>query len=108
MSMRSYPKWIVAFLTVSLSIVSASCTRSIEGGFRPLANATKDIKSVVIFITPLDRDWANCVATATPGRIRVHKSQEIEWSVVDFCNATNGYSTETLITNWSGAATTAR
>lgn len=58
------------------------------GGLR----ASTKIVAATIFITP--GNGGACAATSVPGRIQVKKNEHVEWSMVDFCGITAGYTKE--------------
>lgn len=76
----------------------------VAGGFyllntpRPL-DAEKGIVPAGIFLTPTGVDDTPCAAKVVPSRIQVRKKENIEWTVVDLCNGTAGY-TEDVELRW--------
>ena len=64
--------------------------------------ATKKIVYATIWITSGPTS-GTCAATTTPGRVQVKKTEDIEWSLVDICNATSGYTKDITLKNWSVA-----
>ena len=97
MSLRRISSLIVTALMLSATI--AACGRAADqpgGGQR----ATKKIVYATIWITP-GASAGTCAATTTPGRVQVKKNEDIEWSLVDICNATAGYTKDIELKNWS-------
>lgn len=56
----------------------------------PEFRGTKKIVYATIYLTPYS-SGTKCAATAVPGRIQVKKNEDVEWSMVDFCGITEGY-----------------
>jgi hypothetical protein len=52
------------------------------------ASARTHIVPATIWVTPY---LGSCVATTVPYRIQVKKNEHVEWSIVDLCGATQGY-----------------
>jgi len=89
---------------IGVSLVSAACSApppapAMQSGGSPAARSSKKIVYATIFITA--KKSGGCVANTVPGRIQIDKNDEIEWSVVDICDATDGYAKTVDVKNWS-------
>lgn len=96
----------LAMSLVGVGLISAACSvppPDQPGG--PAARSTKRIIYATIWITS-GPTAGTCAATTTPGRIQVKKQEDVEWSVVDICNATAGYTKDVELRQWSALDST--
>lgn len=90
----------VVMSLIGVLLITAACGAfEMQGGGGGNTRTSKKIVYATIFITA--KKSGGCVANTVPGRIQLDKNDEIEWSVVDICDATDGYSKDVDIKNWS-------
>lgn len=76
---------------IAVAIASAgSCTESSQGTRR----GSKKLVPAVIFLTPTGVSTAPCLAKVAPGRLQVKKNEDADWTVIDLCGGTTGYTLE--------------
>ena len=92
-------------LLMMVGLMNAACGQqpAVKGGGVGPLGTTKKIIYATIIITPRP-STKTCVATTVPGRVQVKKTEDIEWSIVDFCGATDGYTKDIEVKNWSRVA----
>jgi len=83
--MNRVMRLLIAALTIG-SLTSCGTQQDRLG-----VGATRKIVPAVIFITPTGVDSPKCAATSFPYSIQVKKNEDVEWSVVDLCGITVGY-----------------
>lgn len=84
-------------------VMLAACSRpEVSGGSG--SSSTKKIAQVTIAFTVIPGTItvpAGCAATALPATVQVKKTEDVEFSIIDFCGVTKGYTVDVEL-KWSG------
>lgn len=78
-------KTMIRVLCLLAAATMAACSQPASVG---VASAMTRIVPATIYVTSY---LGGCVAAAVPYRLQVKKNEYVEWSIVDFCGATQGY-----------------
>lgn len=82
-----------------LVVISAACSSQ---GPTETPRGSKRIVPATIFLTPTGNVAAPCNAKVAPGRLQVRKNEDADWTIIDLCGGTKGYTVDVEL-RWSRA-----
>jgi hypothetical protein len=91
----------LAATLVAIVMVAAMAGCSNDAG---ILASSKKIVAAGLFLTPTGDISNPCGAKAVPSRIQVKKNEDIEWTIVDLCGGTKGYTIDVEL-RFTGATT---
>ncbi len=89
--MKNVLKSVVCALVIGgLAGFGAACSPS--PSVAPLAS--KKLVPATIFLTATGNVSAPCNAKVAPGRLQVKKNEDADWTIIDLCGGTKGYTVD--------------